>query len=107
MKSENTGEGFGQPIPEQDVQAIRRQVDLVRAVMADGRWRCLDEITALIGGISEAGTSARLRQIRREGQRVDRRRLQGRRVYEYRVVTEEGDGARHGARVVLAHTEER
>ena len=62
----------------------------VTDLMTDGQWRTLREIQAVTGG-SEAGISARLRDMRKPqfgGYEVDRRRrypLSG--VWEYRVLT--------------------
>ena len=59
----------------------------VKGLMADGRWRTLARIAEVVGG-SEAGVSARLRDLRKSkfgGHTVDRRRLSGG-LYEYRVI---------------------
>lgn len=63
----------------------------VRTLMADGTWRTLSEICAAIGAGSEAGVSARLRDLRKEqfgGYTVERRRRgDGRRgLWEYRLL---------------------
>ena len=48
----------------------------VHALLSDGKWRTLAEIRAVAGG-SEAGVSARLRDLRKPkfgGRQIDRRR---------------------------------
>lgn len=73
-----------------DGERLTSQLDAVLALMQDGTWRTLSEIRAAIGRGSEAGISARLREIRasRRGQ-VERRRRgdpkQG--LWEYRLVS--------------------
>lgn len=73
-----------------DGERLTSQLDAVLALMQDGTWRTLGEIRAAIGRGSEAGLSARLREIRgsRRGQ-VERRRRgdpkQG--LWEYRCLT--------------------
>lgn len=72
-----------------DGARLTSQLDAVLALMQDGTWRTLGEIRAAIGRGSEAGLSARLREIRasRRGQ-VERRRRgdpkQG--LWEYRLL---------------------
>jgi len=66
-----------------------RLLDRVRDLMRDGRWRTLAEIVELCGG-SEAGVSARLRDLRKPqhgGRRVERRRRGEPRLglWEYRL----------------------
>lgn len=59
-----------------DGERLTGQFARVRALMADGRWRTLAEIAEAAGG-SEAGVSARLRDLRKErfgGHTVERRR---------------------------------
>jgi hypothetical protein len=48
-----------------DSARLTGQLDRVRFVMRDGRWRTLAEIAETVGG-SEAGVSARLRDLRKE-----------------------------------------
>lgn len=61
----------------------------VKRLMADGRWRTFEEIVQLVGG-SEAGVSARLRDLRKWGfgsHTVNRQRrgpIDG--LYEYQLV---------------------
>lgn len=70
-----------------DGQRLGTQLERVRALMADGQWRTLAEIAAAVGG-SEAGVSARLRDMRKVkfgGADVrGRRREPG--LWEYAVV---------------------
>jgi hypothetical protein len=80
--------------PAHDRERLSTQYERVYALMRDGRWRTLSEIHAAVGG-SEAGISARLRDLRkaeRGGHTVDRRRrgnpADG--VHEYRLVVNGG-----------------
>ena len=62
----------------------------VYGCMKDGRWRTLAEIRAFIDGGSEAGISARLRDLRKEkwGSHTVERRRRGdskRGIFEYRL----------------------
>lgn len=66
-----------------DHERLATALERVRAYLADGSWRTLAEIAAACG-CSEAGASARLRQLRAEGHQVDRRN-RGRGLHEYRV----------------------
>jgi hypothetical protein len=82
----------GITVEMQDVPRLRRQLDRVRALMADGQWRTLRRIVAECGGgamMSEAGVSARLRDFRKTkfgGYTVERRRVPNKRgLFEYRV----------------------
>jgi hypothetical protein len=62
--------------PECDAERLGGQLARVRGLMRDGRWRTLREITEAVGG-SEAGVSARLRDLRKAkfgGHAVERRR---------------------------------
>jgi hypothetical protein len=75
--------------PAADRRRLTGQLARVRALMSDGRWRALAEIAAEVGG-SEAGVSARLRDLRKArfgGHAVDRRRRgeAGRGLFEYRL----------------------
>jgi hypothetical protein len=62
----------------------------IEALMNDGKWRTLAAIVAHVGGVSDAGASARLRDLRKKqyGSRtVERRRIEeGSGLYLYRVV---------------------
>jgi RIO-like serine/threonine protein kinase len=69
-----------------DGHRLRRQLDAVRSLMADGNWRTLDRI-ATVTEFPEASVSARLRQLRHEGLVVERRRVTTTAgTWEYRVV---------------------
>ena len=78
--------------PSQDAERLASQLERVRDLMLDGRWRTLKQITRAVRG-SEAGVSARLRDLRKSrfgGFIVDRRRmpdLDG--LWEYQVVVPE------------------
>lgn len=66
----------GPAIEPEDVPRLGRQLEAVRALMADGRWRTLAQIQEAVGG-SEAGVSARLRDLRKPkfgGLTVERKR---------------------------------
>lgn len=56
----------GETVEEQDHERLSGQLDRVHALMRDGAWRTLGEIAAAVGG-SEAGVSARLRDLRKPG----------------------------------------
>lgn len=64
---------------EQDGGRLSGQLERVRLLMADGAWRTLAEIAEAVGG-SEAGVSARLRDLRKQrfgGRTVERKRIDG------------------------------
>lgn len=76
--------------PGLDQDRLTSQMERVRDLMADGLWRSLTEIRSVTGG-SEAGVSARLRDLRKGHWghwRVERRRRghapQG--LWEYRCL---------------------
>lgn len=71
-----------------DGPRVASQLARIEALMDDGTWRTLAAIAAHIGAVSEAGVSARLRQLRNErGRTVDRKRAKpGSGLYLYRVV---------------------
>jgi predicted transcriptional regulator len=76
--------------PEFDEGRLRRQLDRVRSLMTDTKWRTLAEIE-LATGFPQASVSARLRDLRKQkfgGWVVERRRRgEGKRgLFEYRVV---------------------
>jgi len=76
---------------ELDGERLSSQLERVRRLMADGKWRTLAEIRAECGG-SEAACSARLRDLRKPkfgGHVVERRRRgDGRKgLHEYRMET--------------------
>jgi len=62
--------------PTRDSQRLRTQYERVEALMADGQWRTLRDITAATGA-PEASASARLRDMRRAGWVVEERRVEG------------------------------
>lgn len=83
--------GIPQPTYSGDLDGERltSQLDAVLALMQDGIWRTLSEIRAAIGRGSEAGLSARLREIRasRRGQVERRRRGDPKNgLHEYRLL---------------------
>ena len=76
----------GPGIEPQDVQRLGTQLEAVRRIMRTGRWVTLAELAAATGG-SEAGVSARLRDLRKPrfgSMRIDRRRVGGG-LFEYRM----------------------
>lgn len=79
---------FGPDVTPADRQRLHRQLDEVMHLMADAEWRTLADIEwALSHKHSQASLSARLRDLRKTGWRVDRRRKQPLRgVFEYRAV---------------------
>lgn len=74
---------------EEDQDRLRAQLAAVRALMRDGQWRTLREISDLIHA-PEASVSARLRDLRKPRfgyWLVLRRRVpNGRGLHQYRVV---------------------
>jgi hypothetical protein len=74
--------------PPLDKARLVTMLDRVRTLMGDAKWRTLSEITAAVGG-SEAGVSARLRDLRKPrfgAHAVYRRRRAGHNgLWEYRV----------------------
>lgn len=73
----------GSTVEAQDVPRLSRQLDRVRDLMSDGKWRTLSCIALLCHG-SEPSVSARLRDLRREGFTVSRERITGG-LWKYRV----------------------
>lgn len=72
-------------VPAQDRPRLATQLERVAALMSDGTERRLSDIAAAVGG-SEASVSARLRDLRKHGETVTRRRDGGRAgVWWYRV----------------------
>lgn len=72
--------------PMHDQKRLNTQMERVKALMLDGKWRTLGEIQNVAGG-SEAAISARLRDLRKErfgGYDVERMRIEGG-LYAYRV----------------------
>jgi len=71
---------------ERDHARLARQLDAVRVLMLDGRWRTLPEIAAQVEG-SEAAISARLRDLRKTkfGAFDVQRRYLAHGLFEYRI----------------------
>ena len=72
-----------------DEERLKSQLGRVRQLMGDGKFRTLAEIATAVKG-SEAGVSARLRDLRRVehgGYTIDRHRLQGG-LWVYRMLFE-------------------
>ena len=71
--------------PNADAARLGDQFGRVRALMEDGAWRTLQEISAATGD-PEASASARLRDMRRAGYTVHRERVgPGRGTWRYRA----------------------
>ena len=47
-----------------DIPRLASQLKRIEQLMNDGRFRTIGQIARIIGGTSEAGVSARLRQLR-------------------------------------------
>ena len=80
--------------PELDARRLGRQLGHVLAALRLGGWWTLRELAAVAGG-SEAGCSARLRDLRKArfgGYEVERRRRGDpkRGLFEYRLAPESG-----------------
>lgn len=81
-----------------DGNRLTSQFDRVHGLMLDGQWRTLGEIAEAISyppydQASEAGVSARLRDLRKPrfgGYEVERRRRHGAGLYEYRLIVVRG-----------------
>ena len=72
---------------EIDHDRLNTQLQSVKKLMADGDWRTLDDISAMIPG-SIASISARLRDLRKTkfgGYTVERRRCGVAGLFEYRL----------------------
>jgi len=84
----------GDGLTAADERRLSKQLEAVKRLMLDGRWRTLAHI-ALATGAPQASVSARLRDLRKEafgGFKVERRSC-GAGLYEYRVVLpKEDDG---------------
>lgn len=70
-----------------DEKRLTGQLERVFTLMSDGTWRTLAEIARAVGG-SEAGVSARLRDLRkpRWGRHTVERARRGPGLWEYRLV---------------------
>ena len=76
----------GPAIETEDVPRLSSQLLEVKSRLLDGRWWTLRDLAREIGA-SEAGVSARIRDLRKArfgGYEVERRRLEGG-LFEYRV----------------------
>lgn len=85
---------FDKPLPfggqtydlAKDGERLTGQFYRVRDLMLTGEWYTLGKLQELVGG-SEAGISARVRDLRKPafgGYEVERRRVEGG-LYEYRI----------------------
>ena len=78
----------GPGVTLRDRERLATQLERVRNLMLDGRWRTLEAIRQAVGG-SEAGVSARLRDLRKDrfgGYTVNRRRVADGGLHEYQVL---------------------
>jgi DNA-binding Lrp family transcriptional regulator len=76
------------PLTDDDRMRLSTQATRVLKLMADREWRTLRAIATHVGA-SEAGASARLRDLRKKqygAHIVERRRVPGSALYEYRVL---------------------
>jgi hypothetical protein len=73
--------------PARDIERLTSQLIRVKELMLDGQWRSLPQIAAVVGG-SEAGVSARLRDLRkpRNGAYTVNRRHVADGLHEYQVI---------------------
>jgi hypothetical protein len=77
--------------PARDHERLKTELGRVWTVMADGKWHTLAELGWRTEG-SEAGVSARLRDLRKRrfgGYLVERKRITGG-LYEYRLLRPDG-----------------
>lgn len=75
----------GPDVTPRDAKRLGRQLDAVVALMADTRWRTHAEINAVVPG-SLTAISARVRDLRKLGYRVNRRRVAGHEgLFEYQM----------------------
>jgi len=76
----------GCPIPPRDTERICSQQARVRALMQPGVWWTLSDLAREVGA-SEAGASARIRDLRKFPSylKVSRKRLPGSNLYAYAV----------------------
>lgn len=83
-----SGETYSAP---RDFKRLNGQLRAVADLMADGQWRTLWQITLAAGG-SEAGASARLRDLRKPqyGEHTVERRHIDNGVWEYRLIVNRG-----------------
>lgn len=79
-----------------DLHHLSGQLAAVYELMRDGEYRSLRAIAATLGGVSEAGVSARLRDLRKPRfgkHEVVRRRVGDTRTYEYKLIIKESSHA--------------
>ena len=72
--------------PAQDAERLTRQLDIVKRCLLDGEWWTLTGLAAVSGG-SEAGVSARLRDLKKErfGKWVIEKERVGKSLWRYRL----------------------
>lgn len=86
---------FEKPLPfagqtydyEKDCKRLTGQLQRVREAMKSGEWFTLSKLQGIVGG-SEAGISARIRDLRKAsfgGYNVERRRVAESGLWEYRI----------------------
>lgn len=73
--------------PRRDLSRLTRQIDKIKAVIADGEWISLAEISELTG-FPHASVSAQLRNLRKKrfGGHTIERSWSGQGLYLYRFV---------------------
>jgi hypothetical protein len=80
--------------PAKDKERLTSQLQRVAAIMSDGQWRTLQQITEVIDGSSEAGISARIRDLRKPkfgGYLVEKKRIEeDKGTWAYRLLLEPG-----------------
>lgn len=91
MVAERRYDGPAGYVPERDNDRLDSQLERVKTLMLDGRWRSLEEIATATGDPHDASISARLRDLRkpRFGEYVVDRRYVANGLYQYRVLTRE------------------
>jgi len=73
--------------PDQDHGRLRKQLEGVRKIMADGKWHTLSELAEAIGCETQSA-SARVRDLRKPkygSETIERKRIDGG-LYGYRMV---------------------
>lgn len=76
------------PAPASEGPRLGRQIAAVHRLMSDGEWWTFDRLRAHIGlGISEAGLSARIRDLRKPplNLTVERRKTEHTGIFAYRI----------------------
>lgn len=83
---------------ELDGARLKSQLIRVKDLMRDGTWRSLGTIVVRVGGTSEAGVSARLRDLRKPkfgGYLIEKKRLiDAAGTWMYRMLLERGTQAK-------------